>query len=106
MGEVTNAYVLLSNTGGSDANYVCATLSASDEGRQHPDKSRCVQSLPVGYQVTFKLTVDSKFRAGTSIRVDVTQENGVPTLVENQSCQAIGLLKPGRGELDIVTPIQ
>ena len=33
MGEVTNAYVLLANTGQSAASNVCALLSASDESR-------------------------------------------------------------------------
>jgi hypothetical protein len=106
MGEVTNAYVTLSNNGGLDAAYVCATLSASDEGRQHPDKTRCVPSLPVGYQVTLKLTIDSKFRENTSIQVEVTREKGIPTLVANQSCRDIDLLKPNPNELGVLKPIQ
>jgi len=52
MGEVTNAYVTLQNTGSVDLPNTCGLLRAADEGRPHPDKAKCVDSLPAGYQVT------------------------------------------------------
>src|SRR5574338_1197079 len=37
MGEVTNAYITLTNTGNVDLTNIKATLFALDEGREHPD---------------------------------------------------------------------
>jgi hypothetical protein len=48
MGEVTNAYSIIRNTTGQSLTNVCATLSASDEARVHPDKTVCVAALPAG----------------------------------------------------------
>ena len=73
MGEVTNAYVTISNISEVNLMNVCATLNAPDEGRPHPDKTKCVASLPAGYQVSEKLTVDFNVRkslAGSSGRYD------------------------------------
>ncbi|HSB00252.1 MAG TPA: hypothetical protein VLE49_06350, partial [Anaerolineales bacterium] len=39
MGEVTNAFVVLRNTGGVEVTNLKATLKALDEGRVHPDKT-------------------------------------------------------------------
>lgn len=72
LGEVTNAYVSLKNVGSVDLSSVCVTLNASDEGKPHPDKTRCFLQLPVGFQVVEKLTVDTKFRSTTSLEAVVT----------------------------------
>jgi len=90
MGEVTNAYVSLSNTGQSAASNVCALLSASDEGRPHPDKMVCIASLPPGTHVTFKLTVDTGFGQDSRIQVDVTSAEKVSASLLGGSCRAIG----------------
>ena len=42
MGEVTNAYVTVKNTGMVDLPNTCALLRANDEDRVHPDKTKCV----------------------------------------------------------------
>ena len=42
MGEVTNAYVTVKNTGMVDLPNTCALLRAIDEDREHPDKKVCV----------------------------------------------------------------
>jgi len=91
MGEVTNGFVLVRNMGPSDLTDVCATLSASDEARQHPEKTRCAISLPAGYQVTLKLTVDTGFREDTSIRVEVISREGSSAVASRNSCREIGL---------------
>jgi hypothetical protein len=91
MGEVTNAYPVLRNAGPLDLTNVCATLSASDEGRPHPDKSACAASLPAGYQVILKLTVDTTSQSATTIRVDATSQEGAAASVTRSSCKEIGL---------------
>ena len=74
MGEVTNAYVTIANRGNALLTTVCATLSSADEGRAHPDKSKCVSSLPPGYQVTLKLTVDTTTNSATLVQVAFTSD--------------------------------
>ena len=61
MGEVTNAFVTVRNTGGVDLTNLNVTLNALDEGRVHPNKTVAVALLLVGYKVTLKLTVDSTY---------------------------------------------
>jgi len=105
MGEVTNAFPVIRNTGILDLTNVCATLSASDEGREHPDKTGCVASLPAGYQVTLKLTVDTGFRSDTSIKVDVTTREGISASVSRSSCSEIGLPEGISSDVGRVEPI-
>lgn len=98
MGEVTNTYATVANPGGIVLHNVCATLSASDEDRPHPDKTVCVEALANGYQVTLKLTVDTGFRVDTSIAVAVTSDEGLTAAAESPRCTdlAIFTLPPGR----------
>ncbi len=105
MGEVTNAYVTISNPTGSDLDAVCATLRGLDEGRAHPDKTKCVPSLPSGYEVTFKLTVDTTYQEATPIQVDVTSGGGLLARLGEPACKAIGLLAPEAGEMGVIRPI-
>jgi hypothetical protein len=91
MGEVTNAYPIVSNTTGKNLSNVCATLSATDEARLHPDKTGCVAELPAGYQVTLKLTVDTGTGQDTAIQVIVISNQGFSASVSRSSCQDIGL---------------
>jgi hypothetical protein len=105
MGEVTNAYPVIRNLSAQDLTGVCATLSASDEARLHPDKTACMAALPAGYQVTFKLTVDTASGQDTSIQVDVVSSEGPGATVSRLSCRDIGL--PGwlPGKVGVVEPI-
>ncbi len=105
MGEVTNAYPLLKNTTPADLTTVCATLSASDEDREHPDKTVCVDLLPAAHQVTLKLTVDTGFQEDTSIEVEVTTQKGVTATTDAPSCRDIGF--PGwiPAEVGVIKPI-
>lgn len=105
MGEVTNAYVTVRNTTGADVPDLCATLRALDEGRPHPDKTKCLPSLASGYQVTFKLTVDSTFQEATPVQVDVTSGQNLLIRVGEPACTAIGLLLPSLENLDVPRPI-
>lgn len=105
MGEVTNAYVVLANASGPDLTSVCATLSAADEGRVHPDKTVCAASLPAGFQATLKLTIDTTFRADTIVQVQVTSDQGVAASTGGQACTDIGLFKPAPALLGVVQPI-
>ncbi|MGB8980917.1 MAG: hypothetical protein WCC12_03495, partial [Anaerolineales bacterium] len=103
MGEVTNAFVVLRNTGGVDLANVTATLKARDEGREHPDKTKQLPTLPVGYKVTLKLTVDSTYQEETPIQVEVAADGGLFQRVGSASCQDIGLFGPNPNGLN--TPI-
>jgi hypothetical protein len=91
LGEVTNAYPVISNATGKSLTNVCATLSATDEARVHPDKTACVVLLPTGYQVTLKLTVDTGTGEDTAIQVVVTTNEGPGVTAIRPSCENIGL---------------
>ena len=104
MGEVTNAYVTIVNASGPDLTMVCATLSSADEGRAHPDKTICVQSLPRGYQVTLKLTIDTTFQVNTIVQVDVLSNEGIFASAGGLACRDIGAFKPE--VIGVLQPIQ
>jgi hypothetical protein len=105
MGEVTNAYVTVKNTGNADLINTCALLRAIDEGREHPDKKRCVDNLPIGNQVTQKLTVDSTFKQSTIIQVDISSNDNLLLRVDRQSCTDISLSGGAPSDVDIIKPI-
>ena len=105
MGEVTNAYVIVANNAGPDLNNACATLSSEDEGRQHPDKTVCVPSLPTGYRVTLKLTIDTTYNINTVVLVTVTSLEEISASANGQACNAIGAFKPADGVIEKVEPI-
>ena len=104
MGEVTNAYATLKNTGGAELTNVKVTLFALDEGREHPDKTVELTTLPVGYQVTIKLTVDSTYRKETPIQVEVSSDQGSFPREGVASCTDIGLFKPAPESLNTPVP--
>jgi hypothetical protein len=91
MGEVTNAYPVIGNATGKNLTNVCATLSATDEARVHPDKTECISFLPSGYEVTLKLTVDTATGQDTAIKVVVTTHEGLGVSAARPSCVDIGL---------------
>jgi hypothetical protein len=104
MGEVTNAFVVLRNTGGIELTNLRVTLKALDEGREHPDKTVEVTSLPTGYKVSLKLTVDSTYREETPIQVEVSGDAGLFHRVGADSCQDIGLFAPNPSDLSTPMP--
>lgn len=104
MGEVTNAYVIVANTGNVDLPNTCALLRAIDEGREHPDKEVCVNNLPVKNQVTYKLTVDSTYRQDTIIQVDVSSNRVILLRVDRQSCRDIKLFGGAPTDVGVVKP--
>jgi hypothetical protein len=103
MGEVTNAFVTLKNTGGVGLTNLKATLFALDEGREHPDRTIDITSVPIGYEVTLKLTVDSTYQEETPIQIEVTGDGGLFQRVGSASCRDIGLLVPSPNGL--YTPV-
>jgi hypothetical protein len=103
MGEVTNAYVIVRNTGGTELTNMTTTLRALDEGREHPDKTVEVASLPAGYKVTLKLTVDSTYQEQTPIQIEVAADGGLFQRVGAESCRDIGLFAPDPS--DLTTPV-
>jgi subtilase family serine protease len=105
MGEVTNAYPIIQNKSGKELTNVCATLTASDEARVHPDKTACVSSLPNNYQVTLKLTTDTDVEQDASIRVDVTSQEGFTFSLTRSSCLDVGLPDLGMINIGVVEPI-
>ena len=106
MGEVTNAYVTVKNTGNTDLPNTCALLRAIDEDREHPDKKVCVPNLPVRNQVTFKLTVDSAYNSDTIIQVDASSNDLLLLRVDRQSCTDIGIFGGAPADVGVVKPIQ
>lgn len=106
MGEVTNAYVTVKNTGTLDLPNTCALLRAIDEGREHPDKKVCVTNLPAQNQVNFKLTVDSEYKQDTIIQIDGTSNDVILLRVDKASCTDIGLFGGAPSELGVIKPIQ
>jgi hypothetical protein len=105
MGEVTNAYVILKNTGTVDLPNACGLLRAVDEDRDHPDKLGCVPNLPVGYQVILKLTVDSAYQQDTIIQVDGLSNDVVLLRIDRQSCTDLDIVGGVPGDIGIVKPI-
>jgi len=103
MGEVTNAFVTLKNTGGLELTNIKVTLFALDEGREHPDKTVELTSLPVGYQVTVKLTADSTYKQESAIQVEVISNQDTFPREGLASCRDIGILVPNPSALN--TPI-
>ena len=103
MGEVTNAFVTMTNSGGVALTNMRVTLFALDEGREHPDKTIEITSLLVGYEVTLKLTVDSTYQQETPVQIEVTGDNGLFERVGSASCRDIGVLAPNPNGL--YTPI-
>jgi len=106
MGEVTNAYVIVKNTGTMDLSNTCALLRAVDEGREHPDKKVCVANLPIQNQVTLKLTVDSAYKQDTVIQVDTSSNDVLLLRLDKSSCTDIGLFGGAPVDLGVVKPIQ
>ena len=104
MGEVTNAFVTLINTGGVELTNIKITLFALDEGREHPDKTIELTSLPIGYQVTVKLTVDSTYKQETPIQVEVTSDQGTFPREGLASCTDIGIFAPNPDGLNTPVP--
>ncbi len=94
MGEVTNAYLTVSNSTTADVPNLCATLNALDEGRPHRDKTKCLPSLPSGQQVTFKLTVDTTYKENSPVQVNVTSDGNLLRREGEAACTAISLLPP------------
>jgi hypothetical protein len=105
MGEVTNAYVVLTNRSGTDLTNACLSLSAADEGRPHPDKTRCIPLLANGYQVTLKLTVDTTTNAATLVQVTLTSDQVSLPADPAAACTPIGLPAPSDDMLGIPVPI-
>ena len=106
MGEVTNAYVTVKNSGNVDLPNTCALLRAGDENREHPNKKVCVADLPVQNQVTLKLTVDSVYNKDTIIQVDASSNEVLLLRVDKPACTDIGLFGGAPSDLGVVTPIE
>jgi len=106
MGEVTNAYVTVKNTGTVDLPNTCALLRAIDEGREHPNKKMCVANLPLQNQVTLKLTVDSTYKQNTVIQVDTSSNDVLLLRVDKPSCTDIGLFGGTPSDVGVIKPIQ
>ncbi len=105
MGEVTNAFVTLKNIGNVELTNLVATLYALDEGREHPDKILEITSIPLGYEVTLKMTVDSTYKAESPIQVEVSSDQGLFPREGAASCRDIGLFAPNPDGLNTPVPL-
>jgi len=105
MGEVTNAFVTLTNTGNVELTNLKATLFALDEGRAHPDKTAEIALLPVAQKVTIKLTVDSTYKTDTPIQIEVSAEGGLFQRTGEASCKDIGVFAPDPASLNTPVPV-
>jgi hypothetical protein len=106
MGEVTNAYITVKNTGTVDLPNMCSLLRAIDEDREHPDKKVCVPNLPAQNQVNLKLTVDSAYKKDTIIQVDTTSNETILLRVDKPSCTDIGLFGGAPSDIGVIKPIK
>lgn len=106
MGEVTNAYVTLKNIGNVELTNLIATLYALDEGREHPDKIQEIPSIPVGYEVTLKMTVDSTYKAESPIQVEVSSDQRLFPREGVGSCRDLGLFVPSPDGLKTPVPLE
>lgn len=104
MGEVTNAYVTLKNIGNVDLTNLIATLYALDEGREHPDKVQEMTSLPIRYEITLKMTVDSTYKQESPIQVEVSSDQKLFPREGLGSCRDIGLFAPKPEGLNTPVP--
>lgn len=104
MGEVTNAFITLTNTGTLELTNILTTLIALDEGREHPDKTVELAYLPPGYEVALKLTVDSTYQEETPIQIEVSGDGGLFQRVGEASCRDIGLFAPDPTSLNTPVP--
>lgn len=104
MGEVTNAFVTLKNIGNVELTNLVTTLYALDEGREHPDKTQETASLPVGHEVTLKLTVDSTYKKESPIQVETNTSQGPFPREGVASCRDIGVLTPNPDSLNTPVP--
>ena len=105
LGEVTNAFVTLTNNGNVDLSNVKATLFALDEGREHPDKTVEIVILPVSQKITIKLTVESTYNSMTPIQIEVSAEGGIFQRVGADSCREIGVFAPDPASLNTPVPV-
>jgi hypothetical protein len=105
MGEVTNAFLTLRNTGTVELTNILTTLIALDEGREHPDKTVELAYLPPAYEVTLKLTVDSTYQEETPIQIEVSADGGLFERVGEGSCRDIGLFAPNPASLNTPVPV-
>ena len=105
MGEVTNAYVTVQNTGTIDLPNACAILRAIDEDREHPDKEVCLTNLPAQMEVNLKLTVDSQYKVDTIIQVDTTSNELTLLRLDKQSCKDISLFGGAPSDLGQIRPL-
>lgn len=104
MGEVTNTFITLKNTGNIELTNLVATLYALDEGREHPDKIQEISSIPTGFEVTLKMTVDSTYKQETPIQVEVTSNQMVFPREGVSSCRDIGIFEPNPENLKTPVP--
>jgi len=105
MGEVTNAYVTLKNIGNVPLTHLVATLYALDEGREHPDKIQEIPVIPVGYEITLKMTVDSTYKAESPIQVEVNSDQGLFPREGVASCRDLGRFTPKPDGLNTPVPL-
>lgn len=105
MGEVTNAYVTLKNVGNVELTNLIATLYALDEGREHPDKIQEIASIPINFEVTLKMTVDSTYKEETPIQVEVSSDQGRFPREGVASCRDLGLFAPKPDSLSTPVPL-
>jgi len=87
-GEVTNAYMTIQNIGENEAKNVAIALVANDEDRLHPDNKYLVKYLPVGYEISLKLSVDTKNKIDTKLTVIVNTEEGIQEKAEKDNCNS------------------
>jgi hypothetical protein len=105
MGEVTNAYITISNPSPVDLGKVCATLRGQDEGRPHPDKTKCIPSLPAGDQVKLKLTIDTTYKKDSPIQIEITNNDILIRRLAQNSCTEIGIFSPDEDDFGQVKHI-
>ena len=108
LGEVTNAYVTLQNRGASALTDLLVSLTAPDEDREHPNKTARVEALPSGFEISLKLTVDTRTGNIAGVQINAGASGGVQKTVQEESCRKLvtGSKLVNSLELGKVRPIQ
>lgn len=87
-GQVANAWVTVQNIGTAKATNVDLRLLATDEAKHLPDAQKVVTTLPPGYQITQKLTVDTYLFKTTDLTVVVSSNEGAAMQEAKSACSA------------------
>lgn len=87
LGEITNVFAEVSNSGDADAANINLVASATDEGGEHPNKRATIPTLPAGQKTVVKLTLDTTYQTYGTITVIGTSSSGTVSAATSACAQ-------------------